>query len=116
MEHGGFTERRLARLGGATDAHGLFPSRYVHPAPSPDGALLAWISDRDGRPRAWVAPLPPDGAQVVEPDRPLPADGDVETMSWSPEGHWIACQVAPHGGERTRVQVVSPDGSEVRDL
>ena len=86
MEHGGFTERRLARLGGATDAHGLFASRYVHPAPSPDGSLLAWISDRDGRPRAWVAPLPPDGAQVVEPDRPLPADGDVETMSWSPDG------------------------------
>ncbi len=24
--------------------------------------MLAWISDRDGRPRAWVAPLPPDGS------------------------------------------------------
>jgi dipeptidyl aminopeptidase/acylaminoacyl peptidase len=116
MEHAGFTERRLARLGGGTDAPGLFPARYFHPAPSPDGALLAWISDRDGRPRAWVAPFPPAGKPVVEPDRPLPADGDVETMSWSPEGHWIACQIAPHGGERTRVQVVSPDGSQVRDL
>ena len=35
--------------------------------PSPDGALLAWISDRDGRPRAWVAPLPPARPAVVEP-------------------------------------------------
>jgi dipeptidyl aminopeptidase/acylaminoacyl peptidase len=116
MEQAGFTERRLARLGGATDAPGLFPVRYSHPAPSPDGALLAWISDRAGRPHAWLAPLPPGGKQVVEPDRPLPADGDVETMCWSPDGLWIACQVAPHGGERTRVQVVSPDGSQVRDL
>ncbi|MHA6616908.1 prolyl oligopeptidase family serine peptidase [Pseudonocardia sp. DLS-67] len=112
----GFTERRLARLGGGTDTPGLFSSRFFHPAPSPDGALLAWISDRDGRPRAWVAPLPPVGRAVIEPDRPLPADGDVETMCWSPDGLWIACQVAPYGGERTRVQVVSPDGSEVRDL
>ncbi|GAA0906487.1 alpha/beta fold hydrolase [Pseudonocardia zijingensis] len=112
----GFTERRLARLGGGTDAPGLFPTRYLDPAPSPDGALLAWISDRDGRPRVWVAPLPPEGRAVVEPDRPLPAGGDVEAMCWSPDGLWIACQVAPHGGERTGVQVVSPDGSDLRDL
>jgi dipeptidyl aminopeptidase/acylaminoacyl peptidase len=116
MENVGFTERRLARLGGGTDVTGLFPARYSHPAPSPDGTLLAWISDRDGRPRAWVAPLPPAAKQVAEPDRPLPTDGDVETMCWSPDGMWIACQVAPYGGERTRVQVVSPDGGEVRDL
>ncbi len=35
--------------------HGLFATAYCHPVPSPDGTLLAWISDRDGRPRAWVA-------------------------------------------------------------
>jgi dipeptidyl aminopeptidase/acylaminoacyl peptidase len=53
---------------------------------------------------------------VEQPDRPLPTGGDVETMCWSPDGLWIACQIAPHGGERTRVQVVSPDGEQVRDL
>jgi dipeptidyl aminopeptidase/acylaminoacyl peptidase len=119
MEHPGvsaFTERRLARLGGSTDAPGLIPAQYSHPAPSPDGALLAWISDRDGRPRAWLAPLPVDGRQVVEPERPLPVDGDVEALSWSPDGLWIACQTAPHGGERTRVQLVSPDGAEAREI
>ncbi|OZM79340.1 S9 family peptidase [Pseudonocardia sp. MH-G8] len=119
MEHvevSGFTERRLARLGGGTDAPVLFPPQYSHPAPSPDGALLAWISDRDGRPRAWVAPLPPDGAPVVEPEMALPVEGDVEALSWSPDGLWIACQTARYGGERTRVQVVAPESGEVREL
>jgi dipeptidyl aminopeptidase/acylaminoacyl peptidase len=119
MEHvgiSGFTERRLARLGGGADAPALFPPQYSHPVPSPDGALLAWISDRDGRPRAWVAPLPPPGKPIVEPERPLPAAGDVQALSWSPEGHWLACQTAPSGGERTRVHVVSPDGAQEIEL
>jgi dipeptidyl aminopeptidase/acylaminoacyl peptidase len=119
MEHvgvSGFTQRRLARLGGLADAPALFPPQYSHPVPSPDGTLLAWISDRDGRPRAWVAPLPPLGKPLVEPERPLPAAGDVEALSWSPEGHWLACQTAPSGGERTRVHVVSPDGAQEIEL
>jgi dipeptidyl aminopeptidase/acylaminoacyl peptidase len=119
MEHvgiSGFTERRLARLGGGADAPALFPPQYSHPVPSPDGALLAWISDRDGRPRAWVAPLPPAGKPIVEPERPLPVAGDVQALSWSPEGHWLACQTAPSGGERTRVHVVSPDGAQEIEL
>ncbi|WP_246106492.1 S9 family peptidase [Pseudonocardia kunmingensis] len=118
MEHvevSGFTERRLARLGGGTDAPVLFPPQYSHPAPSPDGALLAWISDRDGRPRAYVAPLPPGGKPVEEPELALPVDGDVETLSWSPDGLWIACQTARYGGERTRVQLVAPESGEVRE-
>jgi dipeptidyl aminopeptidase/acylaminoacyl peptidase len=119
MEHvgiSGFTERRLARLGGGADAPALFPPQYSHPVPSPDGALLAWISDRDGRPRAWVAPLPPAGKPIIEPELPLPVEGDVQALSWSPEGHWLACQTAPSGGERTRVHVVSPDGTQEIEL
>jgi dipeptidyl aminopeptidase/acylaminoacyl peptidase len=119
MEHvgiSGFTERRLARLGGGADAPALFPPQYSDPVPSPDGALLAWISDRDGRPRAWVAPLSPPGKPIIEPERPLPVAGDVQALSWSPEGHWLACQTAPSGGERTRVHVVSPDGSQEIEL
>jgi dipeptidyl aminopeptidase/acylaminoacyl peptidase len=119
MEHvgiSGFTERRLARLGGGADAPALFPPQYSHPVPSPDGALLAWISDRDGRPRAWVAPLSSPGKPIIEPERPLPVAGDVQALSWSPEGHWLACQTAPSGGERTRVHVVSPDGSQEIEL
>ncbi|GAA1284304.1 alpha/beta fold hydrolase [Pseudonocardia aurantiaca] len=111
-----FTERRLAQLGGGADAPlCLFPPSYTHPVPSPDGTRLAWISDRDGRPRAWIAPLPTDGSPVDEPELPLPFDGDVVALSWSPDGLWLAAQTAPYGGERTRVQVISPDGGEVHE-
>ena len=37
-------------------------------------------------------------------------------MSWSPDGAWLACQVAPFGGEHTRVVVLRPDGTELRVL
>jgi dipeptidyl aminopeptidase/acylaminoacyl peptidase len=118
MEHGvsDFTERRLARIGSADMSASLFPARYSHPVPSPDGSRLAWISDRDGRPAAWVAALPADGGPVVEPDLPLPFDGDVLALSWSPDGLSLAAQTALCGGERTRVQVVSPDGGQVQEL
>jgi dipeptidyl aminopeptidase/acylaminoacyl peptidase len=108
-------ERRLARIGRPD----LFSPTYSDPAPSPDGTRLAWISDRDGRPRAWVAALASDGSPIVEPDAPLDrsADGaDVQALSWSPDGTWIACQLAPFGGERTRVRLLSPDGAQVRDI
>jgi len=107
-----FTERRLARLGQAE----LFAAAYTDPAPSPDGTMLAWISDRDGRPRAWLAPLPADGSPVVEPDKPLLDDADVQAVSWSPDGQWLAVSLAPGGGERTTVRLVAPDASDVRDL
>lgn len=132
----GFTERRLARrhadLFGAdffgTEKFGpdapvaqdLFTPAYSDPMPSPDGTLVGWISDRDGRPQAWVAPLPPDGEPITEPELPLMAgadfSGDVQAASWSPDGTWIACQLAPFGGERTSVWLVRPDGTESREI
>ena len=110
----GFTERRLARLGGFE----LFATAYSDPIPSPDGEWLGWISDRDGRPQLFVGRLPADGGPLTEPEFPLvPADaGDVQAINWSPDGAWIACQLAPFGGERTRVRLVSPDGGEVREI
>lgn len=127
-----FALRRRERLVSTTTAAAadhdpaLFATAYSAPVPSPDGRMLAWISDRDGRPRAWVAPLPPDGSPVVEPAWPLPTDGDgvdgddvpwdVQRLTWSPDGYWLACQLAPGGGERTRVRLVTPDGTQTHDL
>jgi len=109
---GSLTERRVARLGGESG-----PSASVHhrPAPSPDGTRVAWISDRDGRPRVWVAPLPAAGPLAV-PDTPITTDADVTALAWSPDGAWLACQVAPFGGERTRVVLVDPDTGHTRPL
>lgn len=116
-----FVRRRRDRVAPEYDP-ALFATAYSCPVPSPDGRMLAWISDRDGRPHAFVAPLPPDGSAVAEPAWPLPTDGepgvpwDVQTIAWSPDGFWLACQLAPGGGERTRVRLVTPDGTQVHDL
>lgn len=108
--------RLAAGHGGANETAHRFPTAYTVPVPSPDGSRLAWISDRDGRPQAWVAPLPVGSGPIVEPEQPLPTAGDVQALNWSPDGLWLACEIAPYGGERTRVQVVSPDGAQVADL
>ncbi len=110
--------RRLARIGGADLlAADLFATGYSDPVPSPDGSLLAWISDRDGRPHAWVAALPGNGGPVEEPDAPMLAGrGDVQALSWSPDGSVLAAQLAPDGGERTRVHLISPDGVDVHEI
>ncbi|WP_051343430.1 S9 family peptidase [Pseudonocardia spinosispora] len=42
--------------------------------------------------------------------------GHVRQVSWSPDGAWLACLVAPYGGEDTRVLVLRPDGSDPREL
>ena len=84
---------------------------YSDAVPSPDGSALAWISDASGRPRAWVAPLDRLRAAVrVGPD------DDVQAVHWSPDGTRLALQVAPGGGERTRVVLVRPDGTEERTV
>jgi dipeptidyl aminopeptidase/acylaminoacyl peptidase len=86
----------------------LITFTYSDAVPAPDGASLAWVSDVSGRPRAWVAPF--DGT-TVGPPRPVPGfDEDVAALSWSPDGLWLAAQLAPGGGERTRVRLVGPGG------
>lgn len=86
------------------------PIAYTHAVPTPDGTSLAWISDRSGRPRAWLAPL-----DALADARPIDGVDDVTALSWSPDGHRLAAQLAPDGGERTRVRLVGPAG-RVRDI
>ncbi|ODU00635.1 MAG: hypothetical protein ABS81_23065 [Pseudonocardia sp. SCN 72-86] len=110
----------MADTGPAADV--LRAASYRAPRPGPDGRLLAWISDRDGRPRLYVGALE-DGA-VVEPRGFVPTDlddpdlppADVSGVAWSPDGSWLACQLAPGGGERTRVLLVSPDGARRHEI
>ena len=81
------------------------------PTLSPDGARLAYCSDRDGEPRVWLfdraggthAPL--DGAPA-----------SVQRVSWSVDAEWLALLVAPRGSPRTQVWVCRVDGSGLREV
>jgi dienelactone hydrolase len=75
---------------------------------SPDATAFAHIVDDGGYPRAvqrflrgWRASSSRD---VV-----LPVEGPVERVIHSADGHWLACQVAPEGSERSQIWVVTTD-------
>lgn len=79
------------------------------PSLSPDGAEVAFISDRRGRPELWVQAVGTMSARSL-----FLSDDPVVGVRWSADGQWLAVTVAPGGGVRTQVWVVRPDGSEAR--
>src|SRR5277367_2084169 len=75
---------------------------------SPDATAFAHIVDDGGYPRAvqrflrgWRA----SSSRDVE----LPVTGPVTRVIHSPDGQWLACEVAPDGGTRTQIWVVTTD-------
>ena len=84
---------------------------------SPDATAFAHIVDDGGYPRAvqrflrgWRA----SSSRDVE----LPVEGPVTRVIHSADGHWLACQVAPDGGTRTQIWVVTtdPDDRDARRI
>lgn len=88
---------------------------HQHPVPSPDGDRIAWVSDRDGRAQVFIAQLPAAGP-VRGPAGPLLPDTGVTTLSWSPDGAVLACQITPADGGPTRVALVDPDTGRSRTV
>ena len=121
-----FTDRRRAQLRAEGDPTGPIPQPHpLHPVPawlaapsvtggalSPDGQSLAFVSDRDGLPALWVTALD----RLDAPVRLDTGPDHVRQVSWSPDGRWLTCLLAPFGGEQTRVLALRPDGSEQRTL
>jgi len=118
-----FTERRRAQLLAAPDAGS--PVYPLHPVSawlatesctagtlSPNGQSLAYISDRDGLPALWITTV--TGGEA--PFRLDTGPDHVRQVSWSPDGRWLTCLLAPFGGEQTRVVALRPDGSGLRVL
>ena len=89
--------RELAALPRAQQAH-------FHP----DGQSLVYLSDRDGLPKIWQQGL----ANGALPKALSNFTDPVEALRWSPDGRWLACQVAPGGGLNSQVYALRADGSE----
>ena len=75
---------------------------------SPDATAFAHLVDDGGYPRAvqrflrgWRA----SSSRDVE----LPVEGPVTRVMHSADGHWLACEVAPEGGTRSQIWVVTTD-------
>jgi dipeptidyl aminopeptidase/acylaminoacyl peptidase len=75
---------------------------------SPDATAFACLVDDGGYPRAvqrflrgWRA----SSSRDVE----LPVEGPVTKVIHSADGNWLACEVAPGGGTRTQIWVVTTD-------
>lgn len=84
---------------------------------SPDATAFAHLVDDGGYPRAvqrflrgWRA----SSSRDVE----LPVEGPVTSVLHSADGHWLACQLAPEGGTRSQIWVVTtdPDDRDARRI
>ena len=75
---------------------------------SPDATAFAHLVDEDGYPRAVQRFLRGRRASSSR-DVELPVQGPVTRVIHSPDGHWLACEVAPDGGTRSQIWVVTTD-------
>jgi dipeptidyl aminopeptidase/acylaminoacyl peptidase len=75
---------------------------------SPDATAFAHLVDEDGYPRAVQRFLRGRRASSSR-DVELPVRGPVTRVIHSADGHWLACEVAPEGGTRSQIWVVTTD-------
>lgn len=81
------------------------------PSFSPDGKTLAFVSNLNGIPQVWTMPASGGFPKLV-----TAFDDPVGFVTWSPDGKWLAFNVAPGGGFNEQIYVGRPDGSELRRL
>ena len=81
------------------------------PSFSPDGTRVAFLSNLSGSPQVWIV-----SSAGGWPDQVTAFDDPVNAVRWSPDGRWLALQVAPGGGLNERIELVRPDGTELRQL
>jgi dipeptidyl aminopeptidase/acylaminoacyl peptidase len=81
------------------------------PSFSPDGTRIAFVSNLNGIPQVWTIPSTGGFPTVV-----TAFDDPVGFVTWSPDGKWLAFNVAPGGGFNEQIYIARPDGSEMRRL
>ena len=79
------------------------------PSFSPDAKRVAFITSISGSPQVWTV-----SAGGGWPDQVTAFDDPVTNVAWSPDGEWLAVQVAPGGGLNEQVYVMRPDGTGPR--
>ncbi|MDT5299569.1 MAG: hypothetical protein QOG79_2811 [Mycobacterium sp.] len=84
---------------------------------SPDATAFAHLVDDGGYPRAVQRFLRGTHASSSR-DVELPVEGPVTRVIHSADGHWLACEVAPGGGTRTQIWLVTtdPDDRDARRI
>jgi dipeptidyl aminopeptidase/acylaminoacyl peptidase len=81
------------------------------PSFSPDGKRIAFVSNLTGVPQIFTV-----SSAGGWPEQVTAFDDPVGSVSWSPDGSWLAFSLAPGGGMNQQVYLVRPDGSGVRRL
>ena len=81
------------------------------PSFSPDGKHVAFVSNLNGIPQVWTMRTEGGFPTLV-----TAFDDPVGFVRWSPDGKWLAFNVAPGGGFNEQIYIAHPDGSELRRL
>jgi len=81
------------------------------PSFSPDGKRVVFLSNISGSPQVWTV-----SATGGWPDQITAFDDPVANVKWSPDGEWLAVQIAPGGGLNEQIYVMRPDGSGSRRI
>lgn len=81
------------------------------PGFSPDGKTIAFVSNLSGVPEVWTVPVGGGFPTLV-----TALDDPVGSVFWSPDGAWLAFNVAPGGGFNEQIYIVRPDGSGLKLL
>ncbi|MFN2387180.1 MAG: prolyl oligopeptidase family serine peptidase [Thermoanaerobaculia bacterium] len=91
---------RLAKIGSCSS-----------PAFSPDGRQIAFVSNLSGLPQIWKV-----ASSGGWPEMVTALEDPVGSVTWSPDGAWLAFNLAPGGGMNEQIYLVRPDGTGLRRL
>lgn len=85
--------------------------RCWSPSFSSDYQEIAFVSDLTGNPQVWRMSV-----TGGFPQRVTATDDQVQSVQWSPTGNWLAIQSAPGGGMNSQIDIVRPNGTDLRRL